>query len=91
MLDKIVTGLFVGVLGMLWFFTRRCELPHKHTSIIYDMLGKQAKLEGLRVSFNTRAAAVSFAKHYTTMFPQYEFALESNLPNIRRRLLVSQK
>lgn len=91
MLDKIITGFFVGILGTLWFFTRRCEMPHKHTIITYDMLGKQVKLDGLRAKFNTRAAAVSFAKHYTTVFPQYEFVLESSLPNIRRRFLVSQK
>lgn len=91
MLDKIITGFFVGMLGTLWFFTRRCELPHKHTIVIYDMLGKQAKLDGLRTSFNTKAAAVSFAKHYVTVFPQYEFVLESRLPDIRRRFLVSQK
>lgn len=91
MLDKIITGLFVGILGTLWFFTRRCEMPYKHTIITYDMLGKQAKLDGLRTSFNTKAAAVSFAKHYATMFPQYEFVLESRLPDIRRRFLVSQK
>ncbi|AJZ75508.1 hypothetical protein SU86_002965 [Candidatus Nitrosotenuis cloacae] len=91
MFDKIITGFFVGILGTLWFFTRRCELPHKHTIIIYDMLGKQAKLDGLRTSFNTKIVAVSFAKHYTTVFPQYEFVLESSLPNIRRRFLVSQK
>jgi hypothetical protein len=91
MLDKIITGFFVGILGTLWFFTRRCEMPHKHTIITYDMLGKQVKLDGLRVRFNTKAAAVSFAKHYTTIFPQYEFVLESSLPNIRRGFLVSQK
>ena len=91
MLDKIITAFFIGVLGMLWFFTRRCEIPHKHTIIIYDMLGKQVILGGLRTSFNTTAAAVSFAKYYTTLFPQYEFVLESNLPNMRRKFLVSQK
>lgn len=91
MLDKIITVFFIGILGTLWFFTRRYEIPHKHTIITYDMLGKQARLDGLRTSFNTRAVAVSFAKHYTALFPQYEFVLESNLPNIRRRFLVSQK
>jgi hypothetical protein len=91
MWNKIITALFIGMLGTLWFFTRRYEIPHKHTIITYDMLGKQARLDGLRTSFNTREAAVSFAKHYTVLFPQYEFVLESNLPNIRRRFLASQK
>ncbi|MFM8658394.1 MAG: hypothetical protein ACKOCQ_00420 [Candidatus Nitrosotenuis sp.] len=41
MLDRIITGLFVGVLGTLWFFTRRCEIPHPYKIITYDALGKQ--------------------------------------------------
>jgi hypothetical protein len=91
MLDRIITGLFVVMLGTLWFFTRRCELPHKYTIIIYDILGRQVKLEGLRTSFNTHAAAVSFSKQYSASFPQYEFVLESILPEIRYRLFVSQR
>jgi hypothetical protein len=91
MLDKIITGFFVGILGTLWFFTRHCEMPHKYNITTYDMLGKQVKLDGLRISFNTKAAAVSFAKHYAAVFPQYEFVLESRMPDIRRRFLVSQK
>lgn len=91
MWDKIITAFFIGMLGTLWFFTRRYEIPYKHTIITYDVLGKQARLDGLRTSFNTRAVAISFAKYYMTLFPQYEFVLESNLPNIRRRFLVSHK
>ncbi len=89
MLDRIITGLFVGVLGMVWFFTRQCEVPRQHTVIAYDKHGKQVKLEGLRTRFNTQAVAISFARHYREIFPQYEFISESSLLHIRRKFLIS--
>ncbi len=90
MLDKLVTGLFVGILGVLWFFTRRCELPHSYRIIIYDRLGTQTRLD-LRTIFATHTAAVSFAKHYRSLFPQYDFVLESTIPQLRRRFLMHQR
>ena len=87
MLDKIITGLFVGVLGTLWFFTRRCEIPHIYNIVIYDVLGKQVNLD-VRTKFQTHTAAVSFAKHYRRLFPQYDFVLESGLPQIKRKFLA---
>ena len=88
MLDKIITGLFVGVLGTLWFFTRKCEIPHPYKIITYDILGKQTRIEGIRTIFNTHTAAVSFAKHYRELFPQYNFVLESSLPQLKLRFLT---
>ncbi|NDB50776.1 MAG: hypothetical protein EB161_01185 [Nitrosopumilaceae archaeon] len=88
MLDKIITGLFVGVLGTLWFFTRRCEISHPYKIITYDYLGKQVSLDGIRIIFNTHSVAVSFAKHYKELFPQYDFVLESGLPQIKLKFLT---
>jgi len=68
MLDKIITGLFVGVLGTLWFFTRKCELPHPYRLVIYDRLGKQISLD-LRTIFHTHTAAISFAGIIECCFP----------------------
>jgi hypothetical protein len=90
MLDKIITGFFVGVLGTLWFFTRKCEMPHPYRLVIYDRLGKQVGLD-LRTIFHTHTAAISFARHYRVLFPQYDFVLESGIPQIRRKFLAHQK
>lgn len=91
MLDRMITWLFIGVFGALWFFTRRCEVPRQHTIIILDKFGKQIKLDGLRTKFNTYAVAVSFAKHYRMIFPQYEFTPEFSALQVRRKFLISQK
>ncbi len=88
MLDRIITALFVGILGTLWFFTRRCEISHSYKIIIYDMLGKQINIDGIRTVFNTHAVAVSFAKHYRVLFPNYDFMLESSLPQLKRGFLA---
>jgi hypothetical protein len=90
MLDRMITGLFVGILGTLWFFTRKCEIPHSYKLVIYDRLGKQASIDGVRTIFHTHTAAVSFAKHYGTLFPQHDFVLESSIPQLRRRFLISK-
>lgn len=90
MLDKVITGLFVAVLGTLWFFTRKCELPRPYKIVTYDKLGKQVILD-LRTIFHTHTAAVSFAKHYRVLFPQYDFVLESGIPQMRRKFLMHQR
>lgn len=87
---KIVTGLFVAVLGAMWFFTRHCEIPHQYKIISYDALGKQITIDGIRTTFKTHTVAVSFAKHYRELFPHYQFSLESGLPIIRRRFLMAK-
>lgn len=86
----MITGLFVGVLGTLWFFTRQYELPRPYKIVIHDAFGSQIELDGIRSSFNTHTAAVSFAKHYSRLFPQYQFSLESSMPHIKHRFLVSK-
>lgn len=87
LLGRIITGLFVGVLGTLWFFTRRCEAPHPYKIVVYDTLERQITLDGVRTTFKTHTVAVSFAKHYRELFPHYQFSLESGLPAIRRKFL----
>ncbi|MEW6588481.1 MAG: hypothetical protein AB1299_04885 [Thermoproteota archaeon] len=85
---KLITAVFVGILGIAWFFTRYCEISSTHRIIAYDLLGKEIQVQGLRTKFNTRAVAISFAKHYGRLFPHYQFCLECNMPQIKRRFLV---
>ena len=87
MLDKIITGFFIGILAVLWIFTRKYELPHWHRLVVYDKLGNQIRME-LRTTFHTRTAAISFAKHYQYLLPQYDFVLESTIPQLRHRFLI---
>ncbi|HIH07481.1 MAG TPA: hypothetical protein HA292_02675 [Candidatus Nitrosotenuis sp.] len=91
MFDKIITALFICVLGALWFFTRHHEIHHEYRVISYDTFGNKISIDGIRTVFTTHSAAVSFAKHYSEIFPLYNFALESNLPDLRRKFLSIQR
>ncbi|MEM4391525.1 MAG: hypothetical protein QXG67_01915 [Candidatus Nitrosotenuis sp.] len=88
---KLITAVFVGILGVAWFFTRYCEVSSTHRIIVYDLLGKEIRVQELRTKFNTRTAAISFAKHYGRLFPHYQFCLEPSTPQIKRRFLVFHK
>jgi hypothetical protein len=85
--DKFITALFVIILGSLWFLTRRYESLHLYKIVAYDVFGNQVRLEGIRTAFTTHSAAISFAKHYKEIFPHYDFALKSELPDIKRGFL----
>ncbi|MEM3064653.1 MAG: hypothetical protein QW177_04700 [Candidatus Nitrosotenuis sp.] len=88
---KLITAVFVGVLGAAWFFTRHYEISSTHRIVAYDLFGKEIQLYGLRTMFKTRSVALSFAKHYGMLFPHYQFCLESSMPQIKRRFLIFHK
>lgn len=85
--DKFVTALFVIILGSAWFLTRRYESSHLYKIVAYDVFGSQVRLDGIRTTFNTHSAAISFAKHYGEMLPHYDFTLKSELLDIKRGFL----
>jgi hypothetical protein len=72
------------VLGILWFFTRKYEIPQPYKIATYDKLGGKVWMSELRTVFSTHSAAVSFAKHYAKMFPNYDFVLEPRMPLLKR-------
>ena len=84
----MITGLFVFVLGTLWFFsTRYYEKPKQYSILVYDVFGKQSNIDGLRTYFQTTEVALSYIKEYQKRFPQYNFCLESPLPEIKRKTI----
>ncbi|HXW01867.1 MAG TPA: hypothetical protein VD828_00655 [Candidatus Nitrosotenuis sp.] len=85
--DKFITALFVIILGSVWFLTRHYESSHPYKIVTYDIFGNQVRLEGIRTTFNTHSAAISFTKHYREILPHYDFTLKSELPDIKRGLL----
>lgn len=82
--DKVITGIFVGILGTIWLFTRRYEAPFPYRILVYDRAGQKTYLSGIRVCFRTHAVAVSFAAHYKNAFPEHDFVLKSCIPRLTR-------
>jgi len=87
-LDKIVTGFFVVILGTLWYCTKCFVKPNQYKIIIYDVLGNQVNVDGLRTSFNTSRVASSFISEYQNRFSQYKFSISSEMPIVKRNWLI---
>jgi len=86
--DKFVTGFFVVILGTLWYCTKCVIKPSQYKVIIYDILGNQVDIDGIRTSFNTPKVASSFISEYQNRFSQYNFSMASEMPIIKKNLLI---
>ena len=75
-LDKIVTGFFIATLGILWYCSSKYHVvPNHYTIIIYDVHGKQMKVDGVRTNFKTREVARSYISEYQKRFPFLDFSM----------------
>jgi hypothetical protein len=55
--------------------------PQQYFVKVFDVFGREFKIEGMRTEFKTHDVAWSFMKHYKESYPLYNFALVSDLPN----------
>lgn len=86
--DKIITGFFVFVFGALWYFSAKYYAKPSHYSIVvYDILGKEFKLDGIRTEFKTRRAAINHMREYKDRFSHYDFSIREYMPEIRKRAI----
>ena len=85
--EKIITGFFVFILGILWYFSvKHYVKPNQYNLIVYDVLGRKCELEGIRADFRTKEVAISYTKEYQSRFPQYNFSIEESIPEIKSRV-----
>ena len=87
-LDKFVTGFFVAVLGIAWYCSTKFYVkPGKHSIVVYDVFGKEVKLDGVRVEFKTHSVAQSYISEYKERFPHYSFAMRMEVPEIKKNTM----
>ena len=56
-----MTGFFVITLGIAWYCSTKFYIkPNKHSIVVYDVFGKEIKLDGVRVDFKTQNVAQSY-------------------------------
>jgi hypothetical protein len=74
----------VVILGSVFLFAvtwlikaRPHNRPKKYDVIVFDVFGKQSKINGIRTEFKTHDVAWSFMKQYKDTYPLYNFALVS--------------
>jgi hypothetical protein len=77
----------VVILGSVFLFAiawlikaRPHNRPKKYDVIVFDVFGKESKIEGIRTEFKTHDVAWSFMKQYKDTYPLYNFALVSKQP-----------
>jgi hypothetical protein len=74
----------VVILGSVFLFAiawlikaRPHNRPKKYDVVVFDVFGKESKIEGIRTEFKTHDVAWSFMKQYKETYPLYNFALVS--------------
>ena len=86
-IDKCITGFFVVMLGIIWYFSTKCNVNHNQFNIIvYDTLGKEFHMSGIRTNFKTKNVAISYTREYKNRFPHYDFSISEEIPQFRGRI-----
>ena len=89
--DKFITGFFVVLLGSLWYLSTKYYVkPNQYNIIIYDPLGKEFKIEEIRTEFKTKKVAIRYVREYKNRFPNYDFSLAEEIPQIKGRKIFSK-
>ena len=83
-LDKLVTGFFIVILGILWYCSSKYQVnPSQYTIIVYDVFGKQSKIDGIRTRFKTIDVAQSYISEYQKRFEGHSFSMAQEIPIIK--------
>ena len=86
--DKIVTGFFVIIFGILWYFTTKSYVkPENYTIIVHDIFGTEVKMKEIRTKFGTINVARSYLADYQQRFPHYNFSLAVFMPKTKNNMI----
>ena len=78
----------VFVFALTWLLRARPHnRPKKYLVIVFDVYGKESKIEGVRTEFKTHDVGWSFIKQYKKSFPLYNFALVSDMPKSNKKTI----
>ena len=89
-IDKIITGFFVIILGILWYSTRCFVKPNQYKIVIYDVLGNQTSMDGVRTNFNTPKVANNYILEYQNRFSHYNFSMAAEMPVVKRNWILEK-
>jgi len=87
-LSKLITGVFVFVFGIIWFFSTKYYVkPKDYNILVYDKHGSHFKSLEIRTKFTTQEVAYSYFKDYQKTYPNLKFSIESDIPKFKRRFV----
>lgn len=89
--DKCITGFSVAVLGILWYCSTRYHVrPNQFTIIIYDIFGREVKIDGVRTNFKIKEVAQSYISEYRNRFQHHSFSIGEEI-QIKTRLKILKR
>ncbi len=66
----------IFIFAFAWFLRARPHnRPKEYAIVIFDVYGRESKIDGLRVDFKTHDVTWSFMKQYKKSYPLHNFAM----------------
>ena len=82
------------ILGMVFLFAlawllkaRPHKIPKQYQVIIFDIFGKESKIDGLRTEFKNHDVAWSFMKFYKKSYPLCNFAMVTKQKSSAKKII----
>ncbi len=85
--ESVVLGA-VFVFALAWLLKARPHnRPKSYYIVVFDVYGKESRIEGIRTEFKTHDVAWSFMKQYKEAYPLCNFALVADGKNTEKRTI----
>jgi len=83
----IILGL-VFLFALAWLFKARPhKIPKQYQVIIFDIFGKESRIDGLRTEFKNHDVAWSFMKFYKKSYPFCNFAMVTKQKSSAKKII----
>jgi len=83
----VILGL-VFLFALAWLFKARPhKIPKQYQVIIFDIFGKESRIDGLRTEFKNHDVAWSFMKFYKKSYPFCNFAMVTKQKSSAKKII----
>jgi hypothetical protein len=77
-------------LGILWYSTRYFVKYNQYKILIYDVLGNQIDIDGVRMNFNTPKVVNNYILECQNRFSHYNFSMATEMPVVKRNWILEK-
>ena len=82
---------FLVITHWIFGYSTRCFVKHnQYKIVIYDVLGNQMDMNGVRINFNTPKVANNHILEYQNKFSHYNFSMVIEIPVVKRNLILEK-
>ena len=83
----VILGM-VFLFALAWLFKARPhKIPKQYQVIIFDIFGKESRIDGLRTEFKNHDVAWSFMKFYKKSYPLCNFAMVTKQKSSAKKII----